>query len=62
MVPTTCPDVPAEVLRPRHTWTDKDAYDRQAAKLKQMFDENYKAYEAGAPGGGAQYPAEPLAA
>jgi phosphoenolpyruvate carboxykinase (ATP) len=48
MVPTSCPDVPKEVLQPRQTWADKDAYDRQAAKLKQMFEENYKAYEAGA--------------
>ena len=28
--PTTCPDVPTEVLWPRDTWADKDAYDRQA--------------------------------
>ena len=46
--PTSCPDVPAEVLQPRDTWADKDAYDRQATKLKQMFEENYKAYAAGA--------------
>ncbi len=48
MVPTSCPDVPAEVLQPRQTWADKDAYDRQATQLKRMFEENYKAYEAGA--------------
>jgi phosphoenolpyruvate carboxykinase (ATP) len=48
MVPTSCPDVPAEVLQPRETWADKDAYDRQAAKLKRMFEENYQAYAAGA--------------
>ena len=46
--PTSCPDVPAEVLQPRQTWADKDAYDRQATQLKRMFEENYKAYEAGA--------------
>src|SRR5207342_2622 len=44
MVPTSCPDVPKEVLQPRQTWADKDAYDRQATKLKQMFEDNYKAY------------------
>ena len=49
MVPTSCPDVPAEVLQPRETWADKDAYDRQATQLKGMFKENYKAYAAGAP-------------
>ncbi len=48
MVPTSCPDVPAEVLQPRQTWADKDAYDRQATQLKRMFEENYKAYAAGA--------------
>jgi phosphoenolpyruvate carboxykinase (ATP) len=47
MVPTSCADVPSEVLQPRDTWADKDAYDRQAAKLKAMFEENYEAYEAG---------------
>jgi phosphoenolpyruvate carboxykinase (ATP) len=49
MVPATCPDVPSEVLQPRQTWADQDAYDRQAAKLKRMFDENYQAYAAGVP-------------
>ena len=29
-VPTSCPDVPSEVLQPRETWADPDAYDRQA--------------------------------
>jgi phosphoenolpyruvate carboxykinase (ATP) len=47
MVPISCPDVPAEVLQPRQTWADKDAYDRQATKLKRMFEENYQAYAAG---------------
>jgi phosphoenolpyruvate carboxykinase (ATP) len=43
-VPTTCPDVPAEVLRPRRTWADPEAYDRQAAALATMFAENFAAY------------------
>jgi phosphoenolpyruvate carboxykinase (ATP) len=47
MVPTVCPDVPPEVLQPRQTWDDKDAYDRQAAKLLAMFEENYRAFETG---------------
>jgi phosphoenolpyruvate carboxykinase (ATP) len=47
MVPTSCPDVPAEVLQPRGTWQDKDAYDRQARELKAMFERNYEAFEAG---------------
>jgi phosphoenolpyruvate carboxykinase (ATP) len=44
-VPTSCLDVPTEVLDPRSTWTDKDAYDTQARKLASMFTENFKAFE-----------------
>ncbi|HEX5603126.1 MAG TPA: phosphoenolpyruvate carboxykinase [Pyrinomonadaceae bacterium] len=46
-VPVSCPDVPSEVLQPRNTWGDKDAYDRQAADLARRFNENFKKYEAG---------------
>ncbi|HET6746396.1 MAG TPA: phosphoenolpyruvate carboxykinase (ATP) [Candidatus Limnocylindria bacterium] len=48
-VPTSCPDVPSEVLQPRGTWADPDAYDRQARELLTMFEKNYKAFVAGAP-------------
>lgn len=40
-VPTNCPNVPAELLDPRQTWQDKDAYDRQAKHLVEMFEKNY---------------------
>jgi len=46
-IPTSCPDVPASVLRPRDTWTDGAAYDAQAAKLARMFADNFKAFEGG---------------
>jgi phosphoenolpyruvate carboxykinase (ATP) len=46
-VPTSCPGVPAEVLEPRRTWSDGAEYERQAARLAQMFGENFKAFEAG---------------
>jgi len=46
-VPVSCPGVPAEVLQPRNTWVDKEAYDRQAADLSRRFNENFKKYEAG---------------
>jgi phosphoenolpyruvate carboxykinase (ATP) len=46
-VPTSCPDVPAGVLKPRSTWSDGAAYDKQAAKLAHLFAENFKAFEAG---------------
>jgi phosphoenolpyruvate carboxykinase (ATP) len=46
-VPVSCPEVPSEVLQPRNTWADKEAYDRQAADLARRFNENFKKYEAG---------------
>jgi phosphoenolpyruvate carboxykinase (ATP) len=46
-VPVSCPDVPNEVLQPRNTWEDKDAYDRQAKDLGRRFNENFRKYEAG---------------
>jgi phosphoenolpyruvate carboxykinase (ATP) len=47
-VPDSCPDVPSEVLEPRNTWADKEAYDAQARKLTGMFAENFKQFEADA--------------
>ena len=46
-VPTSCPDVLPEVLKPRNTWPNKAEYDAQAAKLARMFAENFKTFEAG---------------
>jgi phosphoenolpyruvate carboxykinase (ATP) len=45
-VPSSCPHVPPEVLKPRATWKDGAAYDAQAQKLARMFAENFKAFEA----------------
>lgn len=45
-MPTSCPDVPNAVLDPRGTWSDKAAYDAQAAKLAKMFVDNFKTFEA----------------
>jgi len=44
-VPTRCLGVPEEILDPRATWRDKDAYDAQAHKLAAMFRENFRQYE-----------------
>jgi phosphoenolpyruvate carboxykinase (ATP) len=43
-VPESCPGVLDEVLQPRQTWTDKDAYDAQARKLAGLFVENFEEY------------------
>jgi phosphoenolpyruvate carboxykinase (ATP) len=44
LVPSEVPGVPADVLQPRNTWADKDAYDAQARKLAEMFRENFGRY------------------
>jgi phosphoenolpyruvate carboxykinase (ATP) len=41
-IPDQVPDVPSEVLDPRAAWSDPEAYDRQAARLKGMFEHNIK--------------------
>jgi len=43
-IPQTCPDVSPEVLQPRKTWRDPQAYDAQAHKLAGMFAENFKQF------------------
>ena len=43
-VPTHVPNVPDEILQPRNTWSDKEAFDAQANELAQMFADNFKTY------------------
>ena len=43
-VPVAVPDVAEVLLDPRRTWDDPAAYDRQAAKLVQMFADNFAQY------------------
>lgn len=47
-MPSICPDVPTEVLVPKNTWKDKDAYDKKAQELAQSFVTNFKKYESNA--------------
>ncbi|NLO51720.1 MAG: phosphoenolpyruvate carboxykinase [Bacteroidales bacterium] len=44
-IPKSCPGVPAEILKPKNTWADKQAYDTQAKMLAKKFSDAFdKAY------------------
>jgi len=45
-IPTSCPDVPSELLHPRNAWADKQAYDAQARLLAAKFEENFAKFDA----------------
>lgn len=36
-IPKTCPGVPSEILFPKNTWADKEAYEKQAKMLSEKF-------------------------
>lgn len=44
-VPQSCENVPDEVLNPRATWKDKEAYDKKASHLAKSFQDNFKKFE-----------------
>ena len=43
--PRKCPGVPTEVLSPRATWNDDDAYYKMAFKLSNAFRKNFDKFE-----------------
>ena len=43
-IPKTCQGVPSEILDPKNTWSDKDAYDTQANFLANAFIKNFEKY------------------
>lgn len=45
--PKACPGVPAEILEPRNTWKDKDAFSETASKLAGQFVKNFEQYASG---------------
>lgn len=43
--PRSCPGVPDEVLSPRTTWNDDEAYYKMAFKLTNAFRKNFEKFE-----------------
>lgn len=43
-IPSSCPDVPADVLNPRNTWANKAAYDAKAQELAEKFKRNFEQF------------------
>ncbi len=46
-IPTSCPEVPAEILLPWKTWSDQAAFQDTSKKLAGMFATNFEAYADG---------------
>ena len=40
-IPTSCPDVPKELLFPKNTWKDKKAFDKRAHQLASDFSQQF---------------------
>ncbi len=51
-IPDSVPGVPTGILDPRASWAGPQAYDRQAAKLKAMFQEYYESFREKGAGAG----------
>jgi len=45
LIPSECPDVSKEILNPRNTWVNKDAYDKKAYELAEKFEENFRRFK-----------------
>lgn len=44
-MPRQCRGVPSEILDPRSTWENKNAYDQKARELADYFNKNFEKYE-----------------
>ncbi|HLR76786.1 MAG TPA: phosphoenolpyruvate carboxykinase (ATP), partial [Balneolaceae bacterium] len=44
-MPVKVNGIPNEVLDPRNTWEDKQAYDKKARQLARMFKENFQQFK-----------------
>ena len=47
LIPKRCPNVPINILNPRYTWADREAYDTSAKNLAQQFVKNFEKYATG---------------
>ena len=45
LIPENVPGVDSNILNPRNTWNDKEAYDKKADELIKLFKENFVKYE-----------------
>ena len=45
LVNESVPEVENNILNPRNTWDDKDAYDSKAKELVELFKNNFVKYE-----------------
>ena len=43
-MPKECAGVPSEILSPRNTWKDKEAYDQKANHLAAAFNKNFEKF------------------
>ena len=43
-MPTSCPDVPSELLNPKNTWENKSDYDLKAKELANAFNKNFEQF------------------
>jgi phosphoenolpyruvate carboxykinase (ATP) len=46
-IPKECPCVPPDILNPRSTWANKEAYDEKAKYLATLFVRNFEKYASG---------------
>jgi phosphoenolpyruvate carboxykinase (ATP) len=44
-IPSFCPGVPGDILHPRNSWADKDAYSAKRLELAELFIDNFRQFE-----------------
>jgi len=44
-IPEEVKGIPSEILNPRNTWNDKEAYDKKANQLADMFNKNFDQFK-----------------